>query len=163
MATETDVFTNRTALSLAKGIPLGHIKAAKALNCEGIRPNGRIYWDEFEPWYKQNLEQIKEYLEDNESATTGKGVWKERKERAQALIAEIELRDREQKTLDKDKVTAFLKQIAGSQAIVLRNMAQELPSRLLGKNITEMGVILSDSYDDVCRIFRESLDKWTKR
>lgn len=162
MANDNEVFTNRKALSLAKGIPITHIKAAKALSCEGIRPNGRIYWAEFEPWYNDNRGAIDEYLEDNAADATAKGAWKERKERAQALIAEIELRDRERKTLDKDKVTAFLKQIAGSQAIILRNQAQELPPRLLGKSITEMGVILAKSYDDVCSIFKEGLDKWTK-
>jgi hypothetical protein len=158
-----EIFTNRKALSLAKGIPIDHIKAAKALSCAGIRPNGRIYWVEFEPWYKQNLPAIEEYLEENDPQTTGRGVWKERKERALALIAEIELRDREQKTLDKDKVLAFIKQIAGSQAIVLRNMAQDLPPRLLGKNITEMGVILSENYDEVCGIFNDSLNKWLRK
>jgi len=163
MSKETDVFTNRTALSLAKNIPVEHIKAAKALNCEGIRPNGRIYWSEFEPWYNENLPSIQEYLEDNAPTQGGKGVWKERKERALALIAEIELKDRENKTLDKDKVTAFLKQISGSQAIILRNLANELAPKLLGKGLTEINIILDGAYDSVCAVFSKELNKWQKK
>lgn len=154
---------NLKAAVTASGIPIDHIRAAKALACPACSASGRYDVEPLKEWYAANKTSVLEYLaKDSQGKKTG-NKWKERKERAQALIAEIELRDRESKALDKDKTIAFLKQIASSQAIVLRNQAQELPHRLLGKSITDMGIILSKSYDDVCAIFNTTLTKWTKQ
>ena len=159
---EDEVYNSRKGLSLAKGIPIEQIKAAHELHAEGIRPNGRIYWKEFEPWYLKHKEAIEEYLEDSDKSKTDK-TWKERKDRAMALIAEIQLQNLQMNTLDKEQVITFLKQVSSAQAIVLRNMSQDLPHRLLGKDITTIQLELSKAYDSVCSIFAESLETWTTK
>jgi hypothetical protein len=156
---EPEVYTNRTALSVAKGIPIAHIKAAKALSCDGIKPNGRIYWVEFEPWYKKNLPAITEYLEDN-VASQPKGYWKDRKDKAQALIADIQLLQLQGDTLIRASAISSVNQMLGSMAIQLKNIAQDYPHKLLGKGITEMQVELSKAYDEICSKGLESLSKW---
>jgi len=159
-STDPNVVSTRQAVALCLNIPLEHVKVAKELACPAAASTGRYYLKEFKEWYDLNLPSILEYLDDKGAAAKTNNEWKQRKERALALIAEIELREREFKTLDKDKTIARLKQILGSQAIILRNFAQDLPPRLLGKNVTEMGIILATAYDDVCNLFSESLDKW---
>jgi hypothetical protein len=158
---DVEVYTNRTALSLAKGISIPHIKAAKALGCDGIRPNGRIYWLEFQPWYEKNKQSIVEYVEDTGESKT-RDYWKERKEKAQALIAEIQLQELQGNTLLRQKAIASMNQVFGSMAIILRNMAQDLPHKLLGKNITDLQVELSKAYDEICNKGLESLERWKK-
>jgi hypothetical protein len=162
---EIDVYGSFKVLSLAKGIPIDHIRAAKNLAADGIRTSGRIHWSEFGPWYAKNKEVVEEYIKEEESNKGPSDIseWKERKERANALIAEIQLKNLQNNTLDKDSVIAFLKTISSSQAIMLRNMSQELPHRLLGKGITDMQIELSKSYDAICAIFKSSLDKWGRK
>lgn len=155
--------TKLEAAAKLSGIPADHIKAAKALACPAYNSSGKYDIELLKTWYAANKDKVTEYLDKNKDSGKAKSKWKDRKERAQALIAEIDLADRSSKTLDKDKTIAFLKQIASSQAIVLKNQAQELPHKLLGKNITDMQVILAKSYDDVCGVFNGSLDKWTKQ
>jgi hypothetical protein len=152
---------SRKQLSNAHSIPIEHLKAAKELNCEGEK-NNRWKWIEFEPWYKANIVAIQEYLADKEPDES-KGEWKQRKERAQALIAEIELKVKQGKTLDKDKVISLVKSISASQSIMLRNIAQELPHRLLGKDLTEIQILLTKSYEDICRLFQKPLSDWTQQ
>jgi hypothetical protein len=152
-----NVVTTARAASTALGIDVSHIMATKKLGCP--HSQDRYYLNELREWYQNNKDEVIEFVQDN-TTTNKNGEWKQRKERAQALIAEINLKELEKKTLDKDKVISFLKQIAGSQAILLRNMAQELPHKLLGKDLTNMQIELNKAYDNICSKFKESLDKW---
>lgn len=162
MPDNKEIYTSMAALSRAKDIPVDHLKAAKHLNCSGYSPSGRWTWTEFDLWYQANREAVLEYVEENQSDSGDNGAWKARKERAQALIAEIQLRELQGRTLDKEKVVKLLKSISSSQSIVLRNMAQELPHKLLGKSLTETQVILTKAYEDVCKLLQHPITEWAK-
>lgn len=153
----------RQAVSIALNIPIEHVNVLKALGCNGCSTTGRYYLKEIKAWYEVNKGIVEEYLKDNEIEDGGDiGQYKARLIKARALSEEIDLREKQGKTLDKEQVISFLKTIAGSQAIMLRNMAQELPHKILGKNITEIQIELQKSYDIICNKFKESLDKWTQ-
>lgn len=157
-----EIFTSMSLLSKAKGISLDELRACRELNCDGTKPNGRWYWEDFSKWYEQNKNAVKEYLLE-QAKEDNNGEWKQRKERAQALIAEIQLKELEGKTLDKDKVAGRIKAIASAQSIMLRNTSQELPHKLLGKNLTDMQVILTKSYEDICNLFQSAIEDWTQQ
>jgi len=160
MPNTSNIASNRTQLSLALGIPLEHVKAAKALNCPAMSYNGRVNVDEFKRWYVSHKDSILEYLEDSKDNKAPKGTWKERKERALALIAEIELKERQGNTLDKNKTIGSVNSIFNSMAIMLRDMAKDYPPKLLGKNINEMQVILSKMFDEICEKGIKAVGEW---
>lgn len=150
--------------SLVKGIPEEHLTAARHLGAEGF-VNHRIHWDKFGPWYEKNKAVVEQYLAETQQIDgdddRGKLLReKARKEKYLADIAEIEALERKRKTLNKEEVIAFIKSIANSQSILLRNQSQELPHKLLGKNITEMGVILNNSFQDICSKIQQGIEKW---
>jgi len=157
--------SSASAFARLVNLPIEEINACKQLNCPLFPATGRYYLtrdgNKFFDWYNKNKDKIDEYLETNPDAPKSKtkSEWKERKERAQALIAEMDLRDRQEQTLDKNKVISFLKRIEGSRNIMVRSKEQELPHRLLGKSLTEMGVILSKSNDEICNLFLDALEK----
>lgn len=160
MPADNEIYTSMAALSRAKDIPLDHLKAAKVLACAGYTPSGRWIWAEFSVWYRANQAEILEYLAENDSGNGDNGEWKARKERAQALIAEIQLRDLQEKTLDKAKVVSLIKSLASSQAIIFRNLADTLPHKLLGKNISEIQTELQKEYQAICQLFQKPIKEW---
>ena len=129
--------------------------------CAGLKWN-KWYWAEFEPWYKNNLSRIEEYVEENLSGGTssGESVWVERRRKARALLDEIELKEKQGKTLDKDKVTQLIKSIASSQSIILRNLSETLPHKLYGRSIPEIRDVLTEEYNKVCGLIHQPINKW---
>lgn len=160
---DPNIVSTKEAVALALNIPVDHVKVIKKLGCPAAASTGRYYIKELSKWYEQNKDAVIEFLEDDNKngSSEGLGYWKERKEKANAIIAEITQKELELRTLDKDEIIAWLKQVSGSQAILLRSMSQNLPHKLLGKNITELQVELSTAYDVVCNVFKKELDKWT--
>lgn len=158
---DTNVVSTKEAAANSLGLTVEHIKACKKLGSPACSTAGRYYLKELAKWYEDNKEAVTEYLEERpKEAGEGFAYWKERKEKANAIIAEITSKKLQGNTLDKEKVIQFLKQVSGSQAILLRNLSQELPHKLLGKDITSLQVELSKSYDFICNKFKEQLDKW---
>lgn len=160
---DDNIKSTRQAVSIALGIPIEHVNALKQLGCNGCSTTGRYYLKEIRAWYDANKEVVEEFLRDNEANEGGDiNEYKARLIKARALSEEMDLKEKQGKTLDKEQVISFLKQIAGSQAIMLRNMSQEVPHRILGKNITEIQVELQKTYDVICNKFKESLEKWNQ-
>jgi hypothetical protein len=156
-----EIFTSMGALSRAKDIPLTHLKAAKILNCHGHSPSGRWLWVEFAPWYEANKGAILELITESEEETSNLGAWKDRLTKAKALIAEIELKEKQSKTLDKDKVIQLVKSISISQAIIFKNLSDTLPHKLLGCNITDIQTILQKEYALICELLQKPMKDWT--
>jgi len=153
-----DYVSNAQAAALALNIPIDHIKACRKLECPSAQ--GRYYIKQLAVWYEAHKQDVLEYLEDNNSSDNDN--WKSRKERAQALIAEMDLKDREGKTLNKDKVIMTLKSIVDAQSIMLRVRQQELPLRLIGKDIPSMQKELMYSDEKFLSLLKTQIDKWIK-
>jgi hypothetical protein len=149
-------------MNTVHGIPIEHLRVAKLLKCVGQKDN-RWKFSIFKPWYDLNLPAVLEYIRSNKKDNSESSDWKARDNRAKALINEIRLRELEAKTLDKDKVIAVMKSISASQSIKLRNMAQELPHKLLGKDLTTMQVILTKNYEEICDLFQQPIADWTQQ
>lgn len=163
MITNNTTYTSIKSLALAQDIPIAHVKACKLLNAPGCDSSNRYHWNILGPWYTANKSKVEEYLSKEKISKDDNGEWKKRKERAQALIAEIELKEMQCKSLDKDKVIALIKSIASSQSIMLRNLSDTLPHKLLGQDINKIQSILRDEYNNVCQLFQRPLDEWTKK
>ncbi len=157
-----EVFTNMKQLANAKQIPMEHLKVAKVLNCPACSSANRWYWRQFEPWYRDNLSVIEAYLEENpadESNVISDSL--ERMRLAKAMMLEIELKKKEGEVVDRQLVFNTIKNIANSQSIILRNYSQQLPHKLLGKNLTEMQIILERAYQEICNLFQQPLKEYT--
>jgi hypothetical protein len=159
---DTNIVSTRQAVSAALCIPIEHVKAIKALDCPGCPTTGRYYLKEIKEWYDKNLDKVIEYCEDNTSIDNN-GEWKKRKERAQALIAEIQLQTLQGNILDKNKTIMSIKRLLDSMAIMLKSMSQTLPHKVLGKGITETQIELDKSYDEICKIGLKELNGFNTR
>ena len=150
-------------LSTIHNIPIDHVRAAKVLECPAETDN-RWKYSVFEPWYKTNLPQILELITSDKK---GKGKvasdWGDRKKRAEALIAEIKLKEMEQETLYKSKVIPTLNNIATAQRIMLTNGESTLIPKLIGKDLTTSIVRYREFVNEICNLFQSQLSEWTKQ
>lgn len=149
---------NREAASQATGLTIDHLKACKVLGCPHAQ--GRYYPKEIVEWYNTNKEQVEEYLQTSNQSEP-KGYWKERKEKALAITAEINLQTLQKKTLDKEKTLALLKAVFSAIEIQLRNQPQELQHKLLGNSITDIGVNISKYNDNMIVMLHKTLEGLT--
>jgi hypothetical protein len=154
------VFGSIKACSKATGIPIGVLQTAKlhpdsVHGVNGFHQSGRIYWEKLEPWLEQHKEELETLSEESLAH------WKTRKTKADALIAEIELDEAKKKTCSKEEVRALLKKISSAQMAMLKaRLTQELPPKLLGLSVTEIGVIMERTVREVCQVFQGEIDKW---
>lgn len=122
-----------------------------------FRPNGRCSPDLLRPLLDQYKEELESTVDEGESNE----AWKTRKIKAETLLKEIELDEARKKFLEKERVIAFLKQIASAQKSMLKSrLVHELPSKLLGLSVTEMSVLMEKELDSVCQLFQQSLVHW---
>jgi hypothetical protein len=149
-------------LANAHGIPMEHIKAAKELNCDGQKDN-RWRYAQFKPWYDSNLPAVLEYIQANKKEKTSDSNWADRKKRAEALIAEIKLKEMQGYSLDKRQVLPTLNNMATAQRIMFSNLKSTLLPKLLGKGLTDMGVRWDFEADKICNLFQSQLSDWTKQ
>ena len=141
-------------------VDLSLIKAAKRHSSfqQCFHVNGKVNVEELKILLPQYEIELRESAED----IGGLAEWKTRKTKADALMAEIELEELKKKYLQKEEVIAFLKQIASSQRALLKSkMVHELPSKLLGLNVTEMSVLMENELASILSIFQEGISKWS--
>ena len=153
--------TTKEAVSSVLGIPIAHVKALKKMGCPAAAISGRYYLKEITDWYKKNKEAVLDYCEDNKSANSqGMTHWKTRRAKAECLIAEIHLAEKQRNSLDKETTVKFLRKISDAQTNLFRQMSQALPAKLLNKNITEIGIEIGNANDLLCKTLQKPMAEW---
>jgi hypothetical protein len=151
MTQDKNAFPSMEAAASAKGFDKNLLKIAKRMGADGFRQNNGIYWPDFEKWYADHESEV---LAKAEAAAT---KWKQRKERADALLAELKLEGLQGRYVDKEQVKTLLRGIAGAQKALLRGrLCDELPPRLLGLGVVEMTVIMDEVVQEVCKLFEDA-------
>jgi len=135
-----------------------HPQSPKGIN--GFHESGRIYLstpeqgeNTLEKWINENREQLE--------ATTGetREHWLTRRDRANALLAELELEERYNRVVDKEPVKELLDRIATALVSLFNSkLRQELPARinLPPEKIGEIDKVLTELFS----VLGKNIEQW---
>ncbi len=120
----------------------------------GFAPSGRIYiTDSFRQWIAAHRDELEAVTDED------RDHWKLRKERAQALLAEMELEIANKRIVNKQDVVDLLERIAAAQVSLFNSrLRQELPSRwnLPPEKIAELDTVISEIFN----VFSKGVSAW---
>jgi hypothetical protein len=158
-------YQNLTQCSNATGVPFDVLILAKnhkdsPKGLYGFSDGGRIYWNvpnesgiTLEKWVNTHLEEL--------TSVDGEDLqyWKLRRERANALKAEIDLEEKKGSIVSRQTVKELLDRIATAQVSLFNGkLRQELPARF---NLTpEQIQVLDGMITEVFTVLQKPVDQW---
>jgi hypothetical protein len=161
VAVSTDtVFTSVAQCAEATGIPVDVLKYATrhpdAVNdLNGAKYSHRIKWQLLKPWLEDHEQEIEEITQEDYEK------WRTLKTKAQAELAQIELEEKRGRIVEKQRVHDLLKSISAAQCSLFNSkFRQELPPKLLGKDVPTMQVLIDDALSEVFAILHKPLSQW---
>lgn len=132
----------------ATNTPKNTLRSAKRNGAPGF-VGYRIDWTLLEPWLKQNINNLRDDEDENDSLLK----YKTKKEKHLANLAEIEESKAREKYVLKDDIQTQIRAVALAQKNILKTvLTQELPSKLLGMNTTEMAVEMDKVVHRICTL-----------
>lgn len=140
----------------ALNLPWELLRVAKAAGADGIDSAGRVDTDKLRAWIKANPDKL-------QSAKPAARI-----SEAEARIAEAKAEEVEHRVAVKKRqfvptqVSAGrIAKLAIDQKTMLRaKLENELPAKLVGKEILEIRKIMAQTVDDICVLMREFVKEW---
>ncbi len=143
------IYSSISQCAASQGISKTVIRAAKAKGAPGFIGH-RVNWTLLKPWMDEHKSALD--VEDIDNYQK----WRTKRERHEANIAEIKELEARGKFLLKEEVESQIKAIALAQKAILKSrLTQELPPKLLGLSVTEIGVIMDECVHDICRLMEQ--------
>ena len=120
----------------------------------GFHQSGRIYWEGLEPW----LNEHKEELESVQGET--REHWLMRRDRANALLSELELEESYKRIVNKEQVHELLERVSTALVSLINSrLRQELPARLNlpADKIAEIDKVIAELF----AVTQKGFNSWT--
>lgn len=143
--------------ALALNIPIEHLRVIKELYPDGFFANNAVKIKEVTDFYTKNKILIESTLSESMEALQKKRVANI------VILQDLEIAERQKKTLNIDKVTEFMGEFGIAFGALLKSkLVNELPPRLEGLSMEERNKYCKDYYNELTSLYQNQLEEWTK-
>jgi hypothetical protein len=161
------IFQRVRECSAATGVPLeillrakNHPTAPRGTN--GLHDSGRVYWVTPEQGGNTFKKWVADHTAELESVTgETREHWLTRRDRANALLAELELEEKYSRIVDKQLVKELLERVSAAQVSLFNSkLRQELPARLNlpPEKIAEVDKVIGELF----AVMQKGVSQWTQ-
>jgi phage terminase Nu1 subunit (DNA packaging protein) len=156
----TQTYKNLAICSAQTGIPETLLAAAQfhpscPIGTNGFHANGRVYWGRMKDWFEQHRAEIVEL------AAIPASEHDARFKRARAEREELAARKERGEVVETERVHALMRRISTAQCSLMNSkFRQELPEKLLGKNLPQMIEEIDRMLGEVYSILGREIDQW---
>lgn len=143
------VFPSISRCAAITGFSKQVIKQAKRLGAPGFTQNGRIKWDELEPYLKAHQGLIQGEAQDTLE------YYKKENEKRRVEINDLTIKKMKAEMLDPKDVQKFIQELATIVGSVLKQKEHELTSKCTGYE-----KLVGEEFTSIYKLIQEHVQSW---